>query len=94
MLRLASLGLSKRQIATSCQIGQSHRFGLPAMAAQAGLPWPTIADWDDDRRRSALAPTSIPAPMTETERRNVLEICDARDQAHSTLLTGQLPAAS
>ena len=34
------------------------------------------------------------APMTEAERRDVLEICDARYQTHSTLLTSQLPVAS
>jgi len=34
------------------------------------------------------------APMTEAERRDFLEICDARYQAHSTLLTSQLPVAS
>jgi DNA replication protein DnaC len=34
------------------------------------------------------------APMTAAERRDVLEICDARYQTHSTLLTSQLPVAS
>ncbi len=34
------------------------------------------------------------APMNEAERRDFLEICDARYQAHSTLLTSQLPVAS
>jgi DNA replication protein DnaC len=34
------------------------------------------------------------APMTETERRDFLEICDTRYQARSTLLTSQLPVAS
>jgi len=34
------------------------------------------------------------APMTEAERRDFLEICDARYQAHSTLLTSQLPVES
>jgi len=34
------------------------------------------------------------APMTETERRDLLEICDTRYQARSTLLTSQLPVAS
>ena len=33
------------------------------------------------------------APLTETERRDFLEICDGRYQAHSTLLTSQLPVA-
>jgi DNA replication protein DnaC len=34
------------------------------------------------------------APMTETERRDFLEICDTRYQTRSTLLTSQLPVAS
>jgi DNA replication protein DnaC len=34
------------------------------------------------------------APLTETERRDFLEICDARYQTRSTLLTSQLPVAS
>jgi DNA replication protein DnaC len=34
------------------------------------------------------------APLTEAERRDFLEICDGRYQAHSTLLTSQLPVAS
>ncbi len=34
------------------------------------------------------------APLTETERRDFLEICDGRYQAHSTLLTSQLPVSS
>ena len=34
------------------------------------------------------------APMTEPERRDFLEICDARYQMHSTLLTSQLPVTN
>jgi DNA replication protein DnaC len=34
------------------------------------------------------------APLTETERRDFLEICDGRYQVHSTLLASQLPVAS
>ena len=34
------------------------------------------------------------APLTETERRDFLEICDTRYQARSTLLTSQLPVAA
>jgi DNA replication protein DnaC len=34
------------------------------------------------------------APMTEAERRDFLEICDARYQTCSTLLTSQLPVAN
>jgi transposase len=31
-------------------------------AAAAGLTWPDIVDWDEERLRTALAPSSIPAP--------------------------------
>ena len=34
------------------------------------------------------------APLAEPERRDFLEICDARYQARSTLLTSQIPVAS
>lgn len=34
------------------------------------------------------------APLSETERRDFLEICDERYQARSTLLTSQLPVAA
>lgn len=34
------------------------------------------------------------APLSETERRDFLEICDERYQMHSTLLTSQLPVAA
>jgi hypothetical protein len=62
ILRLASLGFSQRQIATSRQVGQATVSDYLRMAAQAGLQWPTIADWDDDRIEAALVPTSAPAP--------------------------------
>ena len=62
VLRLAGLGLSQRQIAVSCQIGQATVSDYLRMAATAGLTWPDIADWDEDRLRSALSPSSIPAP--------------------------------
>jgi transposase len=62
VLRLASLGLSQRQIATSCQIGQATVSDYLSLAARAGLQWSDIADWDEDRLRSALVPSSIPAP--------------------------------
>ena len=61
ILRLASLGISQRQIATSCQVGQATVSEYLRMAAQAGLQWSTVADWDDDRLHAALAPTSTPA---------------------------------
>jgi transposase len=62
VLRLVGLGLSQRQIAISCQIGQATVSDYLRLAAQAGLQWPDIADWDEDRLRTTLAPGSIPAP--------------------------------
>ena len=61
VLRLAGLGLSQRQIALSCQIGQATVSDYLRLAVAAGLKWPDIADWDEDRLRTALAPSSIPA---------------------------------
>ena len=51
VLRLAGLGLSQRQIALSCQIGQATVSDYLRMAATAGLTWPDIADWDEDQLR-------------------------------------------
>jgi DNA replication protein DnaC len=34
------------------------------------------------------------APLSDTERRDFLEICDDRYQTRSTILTSQLPVAS
>jgi len=62
VLRLAGLGLSQRQIALSCQVGQATVSDYLRMAAAAGLKWPDIADWDEDRLKIALAPSSVPAP--------------------------------
>lgn len=62
VLRLAGLGLSQRQIATSCGIGQATVSDYLRLATQAGLQWPDIADWDEERLRAALAPASVPSP--------------------------------
>jgi hypothetical protein len=62
VLRLAGLGLSQRQIALSCQVGQATVSDYLRMAAAAGIKWPDIADWDEDRLRASLSPASIPAP--------------------------------
>lgn len=61
VLRLATLGLSQRQIAASCQIGQATVSDYLRMAAQASLRWEDIADWDEDRLRTTLAPALNPA---------------------------------
>jgi predicted transcriptional regulator len=63
ILRLASLGLSQRQIAQSCQVGQATISDYLAQAKQAQLRWPDIADWDEDRIQQALAPAPNPAAV-------------------------------
>jgi len=57
VLRLAGLGLSQRQIALSCQLGQATVSDYLGMAAQAGLKWQDVAEWDEDRLRAALLPS-------------------------------------
>lgn len=62
VLRLAGLGLSQRQIALSCQIGQATVSDYLSLADQAGLRWPDVADWDEDRLLAALLPPQRAAP--------------------------------
>lgn len=64
VLRLASLGVSQRQIARSCQIGQATVSAYLSQAQQAGLRWPEVADWSEDRLLAALLPAS-PEPATK-----------------------------
>jgi transposase len=56
ILRLRSLGLSQRQIATSCAVGQATVSEYLKAADAAGLKWPDIADWDEDRLLEAATP--------------------------------------
>jgi transposase len=56
ILRLRSLGLSQRQIATSCAVGQATVSEYLKAADAAGLKWPDIADWDEDRLLQAATP--------------------------------------
>ena len=56
VLRLDSLGLSQRQIALSCCVGQATVSGYLKTAAQVGLKWPDIAEWGEERLLEALAP--------------------------------------
>ena len=63
VLRLAGLGLSQRQIALSCQIGQATVSDYLRLADQAGLRWPDVADWDEDRLLAALSPPQRTAPV-------------------------------
>jgi transposase len=56
VLRLRSLGLSQRQIAASCAIGQATVSDYLQAADAAGLRWPEIAEWSDDQVIEAVAP--------------------------------------
>jgi len=57
VLRLHSLGLSQRQIAVSCAVGQATVSDYLKAAEAAGLKWPDIADWGEDRLLQAAAPS-------------------------------------
>jgi transposase len=57
VLRLHSLGLSQRQIATSCAVGQATVSEYLKAAAVAGLRWPDVAEWSDDQVIQVLAPS-------------------------------------
>ena len=69
VLRLAGLGLSQRQIAVSCQIGQATVSDYLRMAAAAGLKWPDIADWDEDRLRTRAGACLDPGAELAQDRR-------------------------
>ena len=56
VLRLHSLGLSQRQIAASCAVGQATISDYLKAAEVAGLKWPDVAEWSDDRVMQAVAP--------------------------------------
>ena len=62
VLRLDSLGLSQRQIALSCCVGQATVSNYLKAAEQAGLKWPDIAEWGQERLVEALAPAEPAAP--------------------------------
>jgi predicted transcriptional regulator len=49
VLRLHSLGLSQRQIAQSCSVGQATVSDYLKAADAGGLKWTDVAGWDDDR---------------------------------------------
>jgi transposase len=61
VLRLHSLGLSQRQIAASCAVGQATVSDYLKAAKAAGLRWPEVAEWSDDQVMQAVAP-SRPEP--------------------------------
>jgi len=63
VLRLHALGLSQRQIALSCSVGQATVSEYLKAAESAGLKWSDVADWDEDRLLRTMAPLrKAPAP--------------------------------
>ena len=63
VLRLHALGLSQRQIALSCSVGQATVSEYLKAAETAGLKWPDVTEWDDGRVWQAVAPPrKIPLP--------------------------------
>ena len=66
VIRLNALGLSQRQIALSCCIGQATVSEYLKAADQAGLKWPEIAEWGEQRLLEALAPARPAAAPPDT----------------------------
>jgi transposase len=64
ILRLHSLGLTQRQIARSCSVGQSTVAEYVKTAEAAQLCWPEVAEWEESRLAAAL----LPKPPTEPQR--------------------------
>jgi transposase len=62
VLRLQALGLSQRQIALSCSVGQATVSEYLKASEAAKLNWPDVADWDDDRLYQAMAPSRQSPP--------------------------------
>ena len=62
VLRLQALGLSQRQIALSCSVGQATVSEYLKAAETAGLKWSDVADWDDDRLWQAMTPPRKASP--------------------------------
>lgn len=67
VLRLDSLGLTQREIARSCAVGQSTVSEYLKAAEAAGLQWADVADWSQDRLEKALLP-SQPAARERAQR--------------------------
>ncbi len=66
VLRLHALGLSQRQIALSCSVGQATVSEYLKAAEAAALKWSDVADWDDDRLCQAITPPrKTPSPRKQ-----------------------------
>lgn len=69
VLRLESLGLTQREIARSCSVGQSTVSEYLKAAESVGLRWADLADWDQARLQEALLP-SQPTAKEQVRRRD------------------------
>ena len=56
VLRLHHLGLTQRQIALSCSVGQSTVSEYLKASSSCGLQWPEVVDWEEARLAAALLP--------------------------------------
>jgi len=66
VLRLHALGLSQRQIALSCSVGQATVSEYLKAAEAAALKWSDVADWDDHRLCQAITPPrKTPSPRKQ-----------------------------
>src|SRR5260370_35973740 len=86
VLRLQALGLSQRQIALSCAVGQATVSDYLRAAETAGLKWADVADWDDDRLWKAVAPPreSPPHPTHSPHPTNPPLLPSLQNHTHHT----------
>ena len=62
VLRLQSLGLNQRSIASACSIGQSTVSEYLKAAAAAQLTWPEVSQWEEHRIIASLQPQPSAPP--------------------------------
>jgi transposase len=88
VLRLKSLGLTQRQIARSCSIGQSTVSEYVKAAEAARLQWPEVSGWDEARLAAALLPrpTGEAKPGRQTEPDFASIRAELQKDKHLTLL--------
>ncbi|MEO8659374.1 MAG: IS21 family transposase, partial [Bryobacteraceae bacterium] len=72
VIRLHSLGLTQREIARSCAVGQSTVSDYLKAVEGVGLQWADIADWTQDRLEKAL----LPGQSSATSQRSRLPLPD------------------
>jgi len=88
VLRLHALGLTQRQIARSCSIGQSTVWEYLKAAESARLGWPEVAGWEETRLAAALAPKgpAEPRPVRQPEPDFAAIHTELQQHKHLTLL--------